>query len=170
MKKRGYFFTLDAFVATGVIIVGIVLLFSVRSTPVEETQSEYFSRDLIQLLSSTRIYEINNPLVDYLEDNGTINNSEYTILEEVGELYYLSQQDMASYVLGNITLGVVPDNYGFEVLIDDTQVYIKNVKGKDYYVDSTGYKVIISSKRLISGELNKQEMWGPLKSEVRVWR
>jgi hypothetical protein len=169
-NKRGYFFTLDAFVAMGVIIVGLVLIFSLRSEPTENTQTEFFSRDMVSLFASTSIYEMNNEYVDELKANHTITNTHYTVLEAVGEMVFLNKTDTARNLVANITVGIVPENYGFELILDNQSVYVRNVADEDFYASPGRYNVLMTSKRIISGEINRSIMWGPLKAELRVWR
>ncbi len=168
--KRGYFFTLDAFVAMGVIMVGLVLVFSLRSEQVEHTQAELFSKDMVSLFASTRIYEINNEYVDELKENKTITNVHYTVLETIGELVFLNKTDVAKNLTAEVTVDIIPENYGFELVLDNKSVYMRNVAGEDFYANPGRYDVLLSSKRIISGEINRSIMWGPLKAELRVWR
>ncbi|MBN1157481.1 hypothetical protein JXA85_07705 [Candidatus Woesearchaeota archaeon] len=170
MKKRGYFFTLDAFVAMGVIIVGLILVFSLRSEPAEHTQTEFFSKDMVSLFASTKIYEINNEYVDELKNNKTITNVHYTVLETIGELIFLNKTDAARNLIASITTDIVPENYGFELILNNKSVHIRNVADQDFYSDPDRYDVLLSSRRIISGEINRSIMWGPLKAEIRVWR
>jgi hypothetical protein len=168
--KRGYFFTLDAFIAVAVIILELVLVFSVSNDSSEQAQTEFFSQDLISLLASTRIYELNNEYVDSLEDNGTITNSYYTVLEVVGELFFLNKTSVISSIISNVTADVVPENYGFQILMQNQSVYVKNVKNEDFYLNLAKYDVLVTSKRIVSGEYNRSFFWGPFRTEVRVWR
>ena len=105
-----------------------------------------------------------------LEENSTISNSHYTVLEEIGELCFLGKKTEARNIISNLTLDIVPENYGFMVIIDNETIYLKNVLGEDFYSNPDKYDVLISSKRIISGEINRSTAWGPIRSEVRVWR
>jgi len=55
MKKKAYFFTLDAFIATGVIAVGIVLILFTTTNKPYEMQTAFLSQDLIETISSIKV-------------------------------------------------------------------------------------------------------------------
>lgn len=162
MGKRGYFFTLDAFMATAIITAGMLLILSARSFVPYATQTVYLSEGYIDTLASVKLYEINNPYVDELRLSGEITNSEQTVLEQVGEFYVTGRNDLAANLVRNITHGLIPIQYGFELLINKTKIYNQST-----VPDKT--LLLVSSKRIVSGIINRSKLW-TLEAEMRVWQ
>lgn len=162
MKKRGYFFTLDAFIAIAIITAGMLLILSAHSFVPYPTQTLYLSEGYIDTIASVKIYEVNNPYVDELRLNGQIKNPEQTLLEQVGEFYVTGRDDLATNLVRNITHGLIPEQYGFELLINKTRVYNQSIL-------SNKTILLVSSKRIVSGIINRSELW-TLEAEMRVWQ
>lgn len=162
MKKRGYFFTIDAFMAIAIITAGMLLILSSRSFVPYETQTLYLSEGYIDTLASVKLYEINNAYIDGLIAGGNITNTEQTILEQAGEFYFTGRNDLARNFVKNITYGLIPSQYGFELLINKTAIYNQSI-----FHNRT--MLLVSSKRIVSGIINRSELW-TLEAEMRVWQ
>jgi len=89
-NKKAYFFSLDAFVAL-VIILGVI--FFIKSNTVQISYEENLQRDLLEVLSSIKIGEINNSYVRQLIANGNITNLNQSVLEQIGEFYAESSSE-----------------------------------------------------------------------------
>jgi len=83
-NKQGYFFSLDAFIAL-LIIVGFI--FFIKPSSPEFTQSSNLHGDLLSVLSSLKIGEINNSYVKQLISDGNITNLNNSVLDQIGEFY-----------------------------------------------------------------------------------
>ncbi|MFH1590793.1 MAG: hypothetical protein ABIC95_02600 [archaeon] len=163
MKKRGIFFTADAFLAIGIITLGLLLILSLRIDEKSPEQTTIFSQDLIDLTSSTELYLINNRYLFDLRDDGNISNIRYTLLEQAGEFYFLNQSSTARELILNVTDKAIGGQYDFSVIIDGVNLYNTS--------DSQSESVIlVSTKKIIFGIHNDSEYWGPFRAEVRVWR
>jgi hypothetical protein len=82
--KRGVFFSSDALIALIIIFITILIAFPIIKYSYKESPLE---SDIIKVLSSLKIGEINNSYVDYLISNGYIKDFNKTILEQIGEFY-----------------------------------------------------------------------------------
>ncbi|MBI2133390.1 hypothetical protein HYU11_01770 [Candidatus Woesearchaeota archaeon] len=163
MSKRGYFFTLDAFVAMGIIVVGLfIVLGSYSYTPLGDLP-EIMSGDILVSLSSTKVSEINSNYVRALIDNGTITNTENSVLQQLGEFYVNNQVSMGSRFMSNISSNIIPRQYGVSVSIDNFQVFNEGPKLLP------GSRTVVSSKSLVFGIYNGS-MWGPFPAEVSMWQ
>ncbi|MBD3203748.1 hypothetical protein GF327_05605, partial [Candidatus Woesearchaeota archaeon] len=58
LKKRGYFFVLDALIAILILGVGFVLISSARPEKTPYIQSKHLSQDLMNVLSQTKINDL----------------------------------------------------------------------------------------------------------------
>ena len=84
MHKKAYFFTLDAFIATSVIVIGIVLINFAYTYKPYEMQTAFLSQDVIDAASSIKVYEISdNEYVNNLTANGNITNTQNTVAVKV---------------------------------------------------------------------------------------
>ena len=61
LKKRGYFFVLDAVLGLIVLVTGVVLITSSYINAPQPVQVELLSDDLLNFLSNTKIKDLNNP-------------------------------------------------------------------------------------------------------------
>ncbi len=171
-QKKAYFFTLDAFIATSVIVIGIVLINLAHTNQPYEMQTTFLSQDIIDSASSIRIYELSdNEYVNNLIEEGNITNIQNTVLEQLGEFCSRDMNDM-NYTAINFTekvfLKTMPQEYNFQLLIikDGSNILFNYTKGRNMEKS----RVLISSKNIIFGQINDATMWGPYMSEVRTWQ
>ena len=163
MVKQGYFFTLDALIAVGVLIAGMIWILSINTYVPSQSQTAFTAEDSISTIANIRLYELNSRYVDKLMDNGTVTRKDNTLLEQVGEFYYKNDIPSASSFVENVTYGQIPQQYGFELLIDGYSMYASSAT-------SNTTALLISERVIISGITNKTLMYGPYEAEVRVWQ
>ncbi|NOZ80931.1 MAG: hypothetical protein GXP63_04620 [DPANN group archaeon] len=163
MRKKGYFFTIDAFIAMGILSIGLLLVISFRTDTSADLQTTFYSNDINNLFTSTELYTLNNRYIDRLHDDGNITNMRYTVLEQVGEFWFRNKTDLGRTLIVNLSYGNVGKAFSFAVLIENETIY----NSSD---DSATAADLFSSKKIISGVYNDTVLWGPYKAEVRVWR
>ncbi len=160
--RKGYFFTLDAFIAMGIIVAGLVFVLTAYSYRPVTSQATVLGSDLMLSLANTKVTEINNDYVRNLTLNGTITNSDNSLLQQVGEFYVNNQNSMGREFVRNVTNNLIPVQYGFELRINNTPVYNRSAFTRTN-------RLVTSSKSIVFGIYNNT-MWGPLNAEVRVWQ
>ena len=89
-NKKAYFFSIDAFIAL-LIIIGVILF--IKPSAVQISQETYLQEDLLTVLSSLKIGEIDNSYVQQLISNGAITNLNQSVLEQIGEFYANSKNE-----------------------------------------------------------------------------
>ena len=89
-NKRAYYFSLDAFIAL-IIILGII--FFIRPSPTQISQEMRVQEDILEILSSLHIGEIDNAYVHQLIADNDITNLNQSVLEQIGEFYANSQPE-----------------------------------------------------------------------------
>ncbi len=187
-NKKAYFFTLDALLAITVMILGFILVFSAGSKVPSTAQLNYYAEDLMTLMSSTKIYEINNVYVDELYEAGDITNRDFTILEQAGEFYYkflgsIPCEDdinpdcgvLLGDLLDEVSSGAIPDRF-------DVGIKISELSGTDPasvelldpipQESDTGYDILVTSRKIISGVTFNEgnyESW-TYGVQIRVWQ
>lgn len=142
INKKGLFFIIDALLASAIILGGLLLITSNYVSRQPNVHLNYLSQDLINSLSNYHLYEINNSYVQELIDNGNITNTDNTIIEQAGEFWAEGKNSIVYAFLGNITEGILPDNYGYGIWMDKEVLYKK---------DSPPPYSRSSSRKLISG-------------------
>ena len=105
-NKRGYFFSLDAFIAL-IIILGVVLV--VKPPISNEAPQISLQEDLIKILSNLKIGEIDNPYTYQLILEEKIADLNQSVLEQIGEFYAKSDPE-ANLLAQAIVDQLSPDN------------------------------------------------------------
>jgi len=103
-NKKGYFLSVDAFIAL-IIILGVVAF--IKPQIVQISQDTKVQGDLLNVLSSLKIGEINNSYVNQLIVEGNITNLNQSVLEQIGEFYAKSKpesQILAQNIIDNLNL------------------------------------------------------------------
>ena len=173
LKKRGYFFVLDAVLALAVLVVGIFLITSSYVDVPQPVQVSLLSHDLLNFLSNTKIKDLNNPYAGIggtLWNQGIITDAENSLLQQIAEFYTTKNLDIAEKFIQNVSTGVVPSQFKYEVWIDNTILSPKNPTA-EHIKSKNSTEILITSKKLTFGIINKttSNLWGPYKAEVFVW-
>lgn len=116
-NKKAYFFSLDAFITLTIILAVVLFIKPPTSQVVQEIDLQ---KDLITVLSSIKIGEINNSYVQELIANNTITNLNQSVLEQIGEFYANSRDEaefLGNEILGNLDLEINVGLYFNEMLI-----------------------------------------------------
>ncbi|HZX44151.1 MAG TPA: hypothetical protein VFF28_00555 [Candidatus Nanoarchaeia archaeon] len=142
--RKAVFFSLDALIAAILIITVVVLtpLFYLKEE--ENPQNIFYSSDVIQLLSSIRIDELNNSGIALFRQRENLTDVNKTILEQILRFQVEGDEDKASELLNLILSGLVPDYYGMGVWIEGF--------GEPVLSSNLSYSgQLISSKQMVSG-------------------
>ncbi len=177
--KKAYFFSLDAIIAVTILTTGIFLVFFIMSSRSVESPTYLLSEDIMTVLAKTKINNLSAEEFPHIHSHLIINtkeitNTENTILEQIGEFYYLGKKDLIKdNLLKEILTGLIPYENNLEI-----NIYIppSNTGESLFEIYNTGIskeksKVTISTKKIIFGKKPKsKDVWGPYIVEVRVWR
>lgn len=173
MKKKGYFFILDAFIALGILIVGFIIIFGFTVNEPQKGQTVNIADDLLHFLSSKKIQEYNNPYFGsygILVKNGTIKETEKTLLQQIGEFYHNNDISFAQNLLSNSTSNVIMQQYNYEFYIDDYLIY-PPIRTPEFTESKNNADVIFPAKLFSFGTLNDSiEVFGPYNVRVIAWR
>ncbi len=161
--KKGYFFTLDAFLAIGILSVGLIMLYLSQSFAPSTVQAEFLAQDLLQTLGSTKLSIVNNNFIDDHRIAGNITNMDNTILEQLGEFYFTNSIGNAQNFTLNITHNIVAARYHYLISLDQTVLYNDSI----LHDNITDLSV---AKNMVLGTINTSVLWGPYDVEVLVWR
>lgn len=173
LKKRGYFFVIDAMLGLAVIIVGVFLITASYSKIPQPTQVSFLADDLMNFLANTKIKDLNDPYAGIggeLWDQGIITDGENSLLQQAGIFYKTNNLAVAHKFIGNVTIGVVPSPYRYEVWIDSTILY-PNPQPSGHNSSKNNTQLLLTSKQITFGIMNTttSDIFGPYKAEVFVW-
>ncbi len=146
MNKRGYYFTLDAFIAL-VIIFSLILVIK----PIRENIDikSHFQEDTLKALSSLKMGEINN---SYAQQLVLADGKNKTVLEGIAELYAKQNEDaglLLESIIGDLNPG---ENMG--IWMDNQLIYSYNSSPISNAED------IWTSRQIVSGIEKGEEIRG----------
>ena len=172
-KKRGFFFIVDAVLAVSVLVVGIVLISTSYVKSPQQDQVALLSDDLINFLSSKKIKDLNNPYAGIggeLWNDGNITNGDNTLLQQIGEFYSTSQLNLSEKFIQNVSVGVIPTQFRYEVWMNSFILYPKT-PSSEHMASRDNTKLLLTSKKITFGikDRSTDDIWGPYKAEVFIW-
>src|SRR3989344_4134314 len=115
--KKGVFFTIDALLASGIIIISIVLISNFYYSGQQTANVNYASKDMVNVFSSMTVDGVDNEYVKSLIESGLITDTNNTLIEQIGDFWADDNMDLAKNFTKNLTEEIIPKNYGFSVLV-----------------------------------------------------
>ena len=192
LKKKGYFFVIDAILALGVLAVGAFLVFTFYVNVPSKEEPAVLSEDIMDFFANNKIKDVDNP---YVGLGGTlwqtegqpggicngeelIANGENTLLQQIGEFYEKSggnscyydpnAEDLIERFIEALIANSLPSQFNFEFWMDDQLLYpaVEQTDSKN------AADVLIPSKKIVHGILNQEtgDLFGPYSTEVLVWQ
>lgn len=143
----GQLFTIDALIATGILLGTIILITSIGTDHGSQNE-QILAHDLIRALSAIPVSESTAPLIAELRGNGTVEplQMERSILEYTSELWANGNLTLAERIITNVSEHV-SNMSGFSTLINEEALYT-NAAAQP--------RTISRTTRLVSG-INKSQ-------------
>ena len=105
MKKRGaYFFVIDVFVASAIVILALILIFNFFLRRPETEQPRLYADDYMDFLLTTEVREFQNTYKWNLTQNGTITNTHQSLFDQILEFHNNSEDKVAFKFILDCTL------------------------------------------------------------------
>lgn len=179
MKKRAYFLTLDAFIAIGIVVVGIVIILSQYSFQPYQSQVSFYTNDIMNTMYSTQIYEINDQYFHYLKtykEQGEIQDIYSTVFEQMA--YFLAKdcnkcKTMAKNLTRELTKDVISPKFSYNISLSNSSdsFVLYNISrtsefGKIKKLENSS--LVLSSKRIVLTDFN--DKLHVFIGEVVVWQ
>jgi hypothetical protein len=191
MKKRGFFFTIDVFIAMIVIVVGFMLIWSSMASRTLVTQPYFLSKDTLDFMSASTNADVSNiDFVNKLVLDNKITDLKLTLAEQIAFFYYKTtltpaQSDpltLNDSILRNFTRHILenstPEQYSLEVIIHDSEI-VPEVN-KSLFIQQNPMNKgpnesdsLVSSKTIVSVVVMDGDIFtisSPYVLEVRVWQ
>jgi hypothetical protein len=147
--KKGYYFSLDALLASVLLVGGLLLISQFNVYERNTEQIDYLSKDFLMSLSELKMYELNNSNVTELL--GPALKPNISVLEQIGELWATNQTSLAVTLTELLVDSLVPELYGFRVDLGQDTLYQKNIS------PTTD---LVISRRMITGIEKGQPLTG----------
>jgi hypothetical protein len=166
--RKGYFFIIDAFIGSAIIIFSLlVILFSGSRVP-NVSYNYAVAEEYSSFLLNTKIQDIHNDHIINLTAHGVIKDTRHTLMEQIDEFYYYNNLSYASDLIENITEPILSPKYGLSYTMIDpsgasTILYTRNAAT---YQDS---KVVIVSRKITFLQIDDSTMFGPAVAEIKIW-
>lgn len=142
MEKRGFYLSIDAIIAAMLLAVGLLLASTLHVEESETKSVEHYSQDMVNILSSAKVYEFNNSLINQLIASGQIDDINKTLLEQAVQFWAEGNESLATEFL-SVTAGIVPEKFRSGIFFGNELVYGIN--------STTTPVALVSSKRFVSG-------------------
>lgn len=163
MGKRGYIFTVDAFIAMLIITIGVILVYMAYTLVPDIYQQQAISQDVMIIFSTTEIESLNSNYINEQQASGNITNMKNTIFEQIAEFYAKDMIGEAQNMTRNMSESLIPYQYYYEIWLDNKLMYNKTYVTNDI-------EQLSVAKVILLGSLNPETLWGPYEAEVMVWR
>ncbi len=160
MDKKTLFFTLDALLATMIIISGVILAGSFYIHYKSNTNVEFISEDILNVISELRVGEVNNSLIQNLTANNSITDLNTTVLEQIGIFWSRNQTNLSRELAQSLVEDVVPETMGFGLYIDGESIYVKNISISGDLVKSSSFISGIEKTKPVEGYIAKVYLQG----------
>ena len=163
MGKRGYIFTIDAFIAMLITTIGVVLVYLAYTSSPDIYQQRAISQDVMIVFSTTELSSLNSEYVDEQVASGNITNMKNTIFEQISEFYVKDMIGEAQNMTKNLSGSLIPAQYSYEIWLDGKLMHNKSYVTNDI-------RQLSVSKIILIGNLDPATIWGPYEGEVIVWQ
>lgn len=125
--RRGVFFIIDAFLAVMLLFVAVIVISTYFVTEEETTQSEFLSRDSVDLLAEVKIKDLDQDSINQITALGSAYKMNYTVLEQIA-LFWIKNETDAARELSRIIFGnYIPERYGYSVMVGGQMVHSRNI-------------------------------------------
>lgn len=186
MNNKGYFFILDAFIASVIIIVSLVAI--LNSDVAVSPRSKDFSQaeSVSNFILNTKMEDLNDPWVnDWISDNHIFIKPRKTILQQIDFFYYNIQyvcesgaggdicrgvhDNLAKTLLGNVTEKLISEKYGYRyriIEIDPPNTFTILNRSEETMANSS---FRIFTKKISYSYINQTAFFKPHIVEFAIW-
>lgn len=173
MERKGYFFTLDAFLAMVILLIGVAALLGYSVYTPQPQQPERLGKNVLSVFGSSKVKDINDPYYGAfgnLVKSGKINDTEKTLIQVLGQFYYYGDLNNSAYLISNFTEGYISGQYHYEFLIDNLRVYPVDASAQ-HNLSRNKTSILMPAKAISFGRINSSfELFGPYEVKLLIWQ
>lgn len=177
MKKRAsYFFVLDVFIASAIMVLTLVIIFSSRANAPPPETSYLMAEDFMDFLATTEFRDTGHSMKYGLVNKSIIKDSSMSLLQVIAYLNYCEEVPLScpewpdnkrtDDFIEELATGLIPEVYSVSYNISgiDGALYTRPSNS----VLSNAF-IILSARRVTYFRLDNDDLYGPVISEVTVW-
>ncbi len=142
MDLKGFYFSLDALLASMLIVGGLLLVTQMVAHEQNTQRISYVSNDLLTSMTELRVEEMNSTTVNKMISNGEIENVNQTLLEQLGEFWALNETDNANNFSRAIVEELISEKFGMRIKVEGDEFFNKTG------VDESN---VVAASRMITG-------------------
>lgn len=151
VDKKGFLFSLDAFLAATLLIGGLILITQQFSDAAPQEQIAFLSQDTLRAVSTIKIKELQDPTIQALIADGTIDDPDVSVLLQIGKFWALDDTVNAENLTTLLIANLLPAGYSLALEIEDDNLY--NNSGADY-------RAVAAARRMITGVTKGEALEG----------
>ncbi len=164
MNKRGaYFFVIDALIASSIIFISLIIIFSTHTIRTETNPSLRLINEFTDYLINTDVREVSGNYIAELIENKTVINPDNSLLQQMTEFYYFKENIILKDFVGEISSGIIPDHRSFAIYINDSLIFNHSL------IPENKANLMLSSKKISFNRINQSVIYGPVIFEVKLW-
>lgn len=127
MNRRAILFTFDAFLGSMVLLAALVLLLHHEYGAQPSEQTSFYAQDALAAISAIHVNDIDNPWVEQLIANGTIEDGERTLIEQIGHFWATNHTVYAENLTRIAFDNLLPAEFGLSFRVKDDVLYQKSI-------------------------------------------
>ncbi|MFC1648093.1 VWA domain-containing protein [Nanoarchaeota archaeon] len=152
VMRKGFFFSMDAMLGSILIVAGLLLMSQVLIQEESTLTITFLSQDLMSVISELRVNEMTHPVIVQMVNAGDIQNTNSTLLEQLGEFWALNDTVNAVNFTDAMFEELLPDRFGLSLDIEGELFFNKsNPENRTH---------VVSSRRMITGVKKGEAMRG----------
>jgi hypothetical protein len=118
-KKKGQYFEIDALIAIGILIVGLIYIRNLGTTTVDMTQNDQYSSESVKLVRNMRLGDLGADILAHYKNSSLsyYTNENYTVAKQIGIYYFMKNQTLAADLSKIVLESLIPSDYQYGVWI-----------------------------------------------------
>lgn len=120
---RGIMYTLDSLLGSIIIMGALIVLIAAPPQNDPLGPPIHYSQDLLKALSAIKVGAVEHPYVQELIDNGTIEDPNATVLDQIGQFWALNETEAARNLTDALLGSTLPSRYGLRLTINNEELY-----------------------------------------------
>jgi hypothetical protein len=165
--KKGYFYIIDALIASIILFVTIILIISAGGRSPSKVQPYATLISFVSLMTDKELRDLNIFTVQKYRETGIINDTTVTLLEQITYWQYFSETGctICKTYQYNVTQELaknINDVYGVKILLNGTLIYNRSISTENNSL------IHLTSQRISMVVVNTT-LYGPVLFEVSLW-
>lgn len=125
INKKGYYFTLDALLASIILVGGLLLISQHLGNEPPSEGIEYLSTDVLAVLSELKMDELNSTYVTNNLNGSNITDLNLSVIEQIGSYWAANETNLSQNLSNYVLQYLFPNNTGMRLVIEGDILFEK---------------------------------------------